>query len=159
MERWQATVRSGDPFEMEYPIRGADGKYRWFLTRVNPVRDRHGQVLRWFGTNTDVDQVKRAEQALRDESHVLELLNSTGSALASTRDLRSLLQSATDAATGIAGARYGAFLYHGRDVTEGKLVFAVHGVRRQHTRVRTLRRVRTEYPVRTGSGGPGPGRP
>jgi PAS domain S-box-containing protein len=121
MERWQATVRSGDPFEMEYPIRGADGKYRWFLTRVNPVRDRHGQVLRWFGTNTDVDQVKRAEQALRDESHVLELLNSTGSALASTRDLRSLLQSATDAATGIAGARYGAFLYHGRDVTEGKL--------------------------------------
>jgi PAS domain S-box-containing protein len=121
MERWQATVRSGDPFEMEYPIRGADGKYRWFLTRVNPVRDRHGQVLRWFGTNTDVDQVKRAEQALRDESHVLELLNSTGSALASTRDLRSLLQSATDAATGIAGARHGAFLYHGRDVAEGKL--------------------------------------
>jgi PAS domain S-box-containing protein len=121
MERWQSTVRSGDPFEMEYPIRGADGKYRWFLTRVNPVRDRHGQVLRWFGTNTDVDQVKRAEQALRDESHVLELLNSTGSALASTRDLRSLLQSATDAATGIAGARHGAFLYHGREVAEGKL--------------------------------------
>jgi PAS domain S-box-containing protein len=121
MERWQATVRSGDPFEMEYPIRGADGKYRWFLTRVNPVRDRHGRVARWFGTNTDVDQVKRAEQALRDESHVLELLNSTGSALASTRDLRSLLQSATDAATGIAGARHGAFLYHSRDVAEGKL--------------------------------------
>jgi PAS domain S-box-containing protein len=121
MERWQATIRSGDPFEMEYPIRGADGKYRWFLTRVNPVRDRHGKVLRWFGTNTDVDEVKRAEQALRDESHVLELLNSTGSALASTRDLRSLLQSATDAATGIAGARHGAFLYHGRDGGEGNL--------------------------------------
>jgi PAS domain S-box-containing protein len=121
MERWQGTVRSGDPFEMEYPIRGADGKYRWFLTRVNPVRDRHGRVVRWFGTNTDVDQVKRAEQALRDESHVLELLNSTGSALASTRDLHSLLQSATDAATGIAGARHGAFLYHGRDDAEGKL--------------------------------------
>jgi PAS domain S-box-containing protein len=120
-ERWQASVRSGDPFEMEYPIRGADGKYRWFLTRVNPVRDLHGRVARWFGTNTDVDQVKRAEQALRDESHVLELLNSTGSALASTRDLHSLLQSATDAATGIAGARHGAFLYHGRDGSEGKL--------------------------------------
>jgi signal transduction histidine kinase len=108
-------MRSGDPFEMEYPIRGADGKYRWFLTRVNPVHDRHGQVLRWFGTNTDVDQVKRAEQALREESHMLELLNSTGSALASTRDLRPLLQAATDAATGIAGARQGAFLYHGSD--------------------------------------------
>jgi PAS domain S-box-containing protein len=121
MERWQACVHSGDPFEMEYPIRGADGKYRWFLTRVNPVRDRHGQVLRWFGTNTDVDEVKRAEQAMRDESHVLELLNSTGSALASTRELRSLLQAATDAATNIAGARHGAFLYHGLDGAEGKM--------------------------------------
>jgi PAS domain S-box-containing protein len=120
-ERWQKCVRSGDPFEMEYPIRGADGEYRWFLTRVNPVRDLHGRVARWFGTNTDVDEVKRAEQALRDESHVLELLNSTGSALASTRDLHSLLQSATDAATGIAGARHGAFLYHGRDGGDGKL--------------------------------------
>ncbi|WP_229412136.1 MULTISPECIES: ATP-binding protein [unclassified Massilia] len=115
LERWSASIKSGNPFEMEYPIRGADGQYRWFLTRVNPVRDRHGKVLRWFGTDTDVDEVKRAEQALRDESHVLELLNSTGSALASTRDLRSLLQVATDAATGIAGARQGAFLYHGRN--------------------------------------------
>jgi len=121
LERWQASVRSGDPFEMEYPIRGADGKYRWFLTRVNPVRDRHGRVARWFGTNTDVDEVKRAEQALRDESHVLELLNSTGSALASTRELHALLQAATDAATGIAGARHGAFLYAGRDGVEGKM--------------------------------------
>jgi len=121
LERWQASVRSGDPFEMEYPIRGADGKYRWFLTRVNPVRDRHGRVVRWFGTNTDVDEVKRAEQALRDESHVLELLNSTGSALASTRELHALLQAATDAATGIAGARHGAFLYAGRDDTDGKM--------------------------------------
>jgi PAS domain S-box-containing protein len=115
VERWETMIRTGDPFEMEYPIRAADGSYRWFLTRVNPVRDRHGRVLRWFGTNTDVDQVKRAEQALRDESHVLELLNSTGSALASTRNLRSLLQSAAEAATGIAGARHGAFLYHGRE--------------------------------------------
>ncbi|MDN4056435.1 ATP-binding protein [Massilia sp. YIM B02763] len=120
-ERWEASMRSGDPFEMEYPIRGTDGKYRWFLTRINPVRDRHGHVLRWFGTNTDVDQVKRAEQALRDESHVLELLNSTGSALASTRDLRSLLQTATDAATGVAGARHGAFLYLAQQQADGNM--------------------------------------
>ena len=114
-EHWASSLRTGDPFEMEYPIRGADGQYRWFLTRVNAVRDRRGKVVRWFGTNTDVDQVKRAEQALREESKVLELLNSTGSALASTRDLRSLLQVATDAASGIAGARFGAFFYHGKE--------------------------------------------
>jgi PAS domain S-box-containing protein len=115
LEHWRASIRSGAPFEMEFPIRGADGQYRWFLTRVNAVRDRNGKVVRWFGTNTDVDQVKRVEQALREESKVLELLNSTGGALASTRDLRSLLQVATDAASGIAGARFGAFFYHGRE--------------------------------------------
>ena len=124
--RWQDSVRTGDPFEMEFPIRGADGAYRWFLTRVNAVRDRLGHVVRWFGTNTDVDQVKRAQQALRDESNVLELLNSTGSALASQRDLRSLLQTVTDAATGISGARFGAFFYYGKD-SDGDL-FTLHAV-------------------------------
>jgi len=114
-EHWASSLRTGEPFEMEYPIRGADGQYRWFLTGVNAVRDRRGKVVRWFGTNTDVDQVKRAEQALREESKVLELLNSTGGALASTRDLRSLLQVATDAASGIAGARFAAFFYHGKE--------------------------------------------
>ena len=115
LARWNDSIRTGNAFEMEYPIRGADGQYRWFLTRVNAVRDRVGHVVRWFGTNTDVDQVKRVQQALREESNVLELLNSTGSALASQRDLRSLLQTVTDAATGISGARFGAFFYHGKD--------------------------------------------
>jgi PAS domain S-box-containing protein len=115
LQHWQAALASGAPFEMEYPMRGADGRYRWFLTRASAVRDGAGAVVRWFGTTTDVDQVKRVEQALREESHVLELLNSTGTALASQRDLRSLLQTTTDAATGIAGARFGAFFYHGKD--------------------------------------------
>lgn len=113
LERWCESIRTGQPFEMEFPIRSASGTFRWFLTRVNAVRDRHGNVIHWFGTNTDVDQVKRAEQALRDESNVLELLNSTGAALASQRDLRSLLQTVTDATTGISGAHFGAFFYHG----------------------------------------------
>ncbi|MDM5177008.1 PAS domain S-box protein [Massilia sp. DJPM01] len=124
--RWHESIRTGNPFEMEFPIRSADGDYRWFLTRVNAVRDRLGHVVRWFGTNTDVDQVKRVQQALRDESNVLELLNSTGSALASQRDLRSLLQTVTDAATGISGARFGAFFYHGKD-SDGDL-FTLHTV-------------------------------
>ncbi|GGE73683.1 ATP-binding protein [Massilia psychrophila] len=115
LQRWNESIRTGNPFDMEFPIRGADGQFRWFLTRVNAVRDRRGHVVRWVGTNTDVDQVKRVQQALRDESNVLELLNSTGSALAGQRDLRSLLQTVTDAATGISGARVGAFFYYGTD--------------------------------------------
>jgi len=115
LEHWDESVRSGTPFEMEFPIRAADGSFRWFLTRVEAVHERDGRVVRWFGTHTDVDQVKRAEQALREESHVLELLNSTGSILASTRDLRSLMQAATDAAAGVCGARFGAFFHYGQE--------------------------------------------
>ncbi|MBB3118197.1 hybrid sensor histidine kinase/response regulator [Pseudoduganella violacea] len=109
--RWRESLRSGTPFEMEFPIRGADGHYRWFLTRANPVRDSTGQLRCWFGTSTDVDQVKRAQEALREESKMLEVLNSTGNALAQRRELRPLLQDVTAAAADISGARFAAFYY------------------------------------------------
>lgn len=111
--RWQESVHSGLPFEMEYPIRARDQQFRWFLTRANPMRDARGNLLRWFGTATDVDQVKRVQEQLRDETTILELLNSTGSALVQQRELTALLQEVTDAATRISGARFGAFFYHG----------------------------------------------
>jgi PAS domain S-box-containing protein len=112
---WEQCRASGAPFELEVPIRSADGEFRWFLTRANPVRSSNGLILRWFGTCTDVDQVKRAQEALRDETAVLELVNRTGTALASTRDLHPLLQELTDAATSISGARFGAFFHQGLD--------------------------------------------
>ncbi|WP_181259377.1 PAS domain-containing protein [Pseudoduganella armeniaca] len=115
LAHWHASLESGEPFEMEVPIRGADGQYRWFLTRANPVRDASGQMLRWFGTSTDVDQVKRAQEALRDETNILEMLNSTGNALARHRDLQPLLHEVTDAATRIVAARFGAFFYRSGD--------------------------------------------
>ena len=61
VERWTASINSRQPFEMEFPLRSAAGDFQWFLTRVNPVFDEHGAVVRWFGTNTNVDRVKRAE--------------------------------------------------------------------------------------------------
>ena len=111
-ERWQHSIRTGDPFEMQFPLRGADGTFRWFLTRVNPVRDGNGQVVRWFGTNTDVDEVKRTQEKLRDETRVLELLNKTGAAIASKLELQTIVQTVTDAATELSGARFGAFFYN-----------------------------------------------
>src|SRR5512142_520898 len=54
LKKWKASIASGQPFEMELPLRGADGTFRWFLTRITPLRDSAGQVLRWFGTHTDV---------------------------------------------------------------------------------------------------------
>ena len=61
MERWRHSLETGTPFEMEFKLRGHDGVFRWFLTRVRPMRDAAGQIVRWVGINTDIDDQKRAE--------------------------------------------------------------------------------------------------
>lgn len=71
-ERWLESVRTGNPFEMEFPLRGADGKYHWFLTRVNPVRDERGNLTRWFGTNTNIDEHRQLLQSLSEARDDLE---------------------------------------------------------------------------------------
>ena len=63
MQRWKASLASGEPFHMEFPLRGRDGEFRWFLTRILPLKDAGGRVVRWFGTNTDVNEVREARQA------------------------------------------------------------------------------------------------
>jgi PAS domain S-box-containing protein len=57
---------AGTPWEDTFPLRGRDGSYRWFLSRAMPIRNAAGEVVRWFGTNTDVTQQVEAEQALRE---------------------------------------------------------------------------------------------
>ena len=59
IERWQHSIATGEPFEMEFPLRGADGVFRWFLTRVKPLRDDDGRIVRWFGSNTNIDERRR----------------------------------------------------------------------------------------------------
>lgn len=59
MEKWTASIRSGKSFEMEFPIRGADGVYRWFLSRAVPVHNTRGEIIRWVGTNTNVDDKRK----------------------------------------------------------------------------------------------------
>jgi PAS domain S-box-containing protein len=59
MQQWRNSLDSGTPFEMEFPIRGADGEYRWFLTRVKPLHDSAGTIVRWFGSNTNIDERRR----------------------------------------------------------------------------------------------------
>jgi PAS domain S-box-containing protein len=64
---WRECLDHGKPAEMVFPLRGADGHYRYFLTRVAPVRDSSGQVVSWFGTNTDVHEQRLAREALDAE--------------------------------------------------------------------------------------------
>ncbi|MCE9566344.1 MAG: PAS domain S-box protein [Planctomycetes bacterium] len=65
-EQWARSLATGEPFDMVFPLKGADGKFRPFLTRVNPLWDRDGRIVYWFGTNTDVSEIKSMEEALRD---------------------------------------------------------------------------------------------
>jgi PAS domain S-box-containing protein len=62
----------GIPWQDTYPLRGRDGHYRWFLSRALPIRNEAGEVIRWFGTNTDVTEQIEAERALRDLNETLE---------------------------------------------------------------------------------------
>ncbi len=58
-------VESGEPWEDTFPLRGRDGRFRWFLSRAYPIRDESGHIVRWFGTNTDVTEQREMEEALR----------------------------------------------------------------------------------------------
>jgi PAS domain S-box-containing protein len=65
LSRWRDAIALAQPFEMEFPLRAADGTFRNFLTRGQPMKDPEGRLVQWFGTCTDVDQLKRIEQSLR----------------------------------------------------------------------------------------------
>jgi PAS domain S-box-containing protein len=66
--RVERSAQTGEPWEDTFPLRGKDGRYRWFLSRALPIRDATGEIVHWFGTNTDVDAQVRAEEALQDAS-------------------------------------------------------------------------------------------
>ncbi|MEJ5990905.1 ATP-binding protein [Ramlibacter sp. PS3R-8] len=66
LERWSHSIATGEPFRMTIPLRGGDGKLRPFFTLVAPLKDEAGQVVQWFGTNTDVSPLHEAEEARRE---------------------------------------------------------------------------------------------
>lgn len=74
VEAWNRAIADGTPFEMTFPLRGVDGEYRRFLTRADPIHDGEGDVLRWFGTNTEVEEQIAAEEALIASRSYLKLL-------------------------------------------------------------------------------------
>jgi len=64
-EEWPTALASGKPFEKEARLRRADGAYRWFLLRAVPLRDEQGNIVKWYGTTSDIEDLKRAENRIR----------------------------------------------------------------------------------------------
>ena len=87
VEQWKTSLATGQPFEMEFPLRGADGVFRQFLTRGHPMKDAEGRVQQWFGTNTDVTEQRRAQREREITIEFLRLVNTS-------KSLRRLIQDA-----------------------------------------------------------------
>jgi PAS domain S-box-containing protein len=90
-DSWRHAVATEQPYDTQYRLRRRDGTYRWFLNKATPVRDADGQVTAWIGTATDIDEQKRAEEALR-------VVVEASSAFAETLDAAVALQRLADIA-------------------------------------------------------------
>jgi PAS domain S-box-containing protein len=89
---WAAAVLHKTAYHIEFRIRRHDGVYRWFKTRAIPLLDSHGQVVKWFGSNTDIEDYKFAESRMRTQLERLDLLDRTTRAIGSRLDAHSILQ-------------------------------------------------------------------
>jgi formate hydrogenlyase transcriptional activator len=74
MDYWGRLLATGEAGEIEARLRRYDGEYRWFLFRAEPVRDNHGDIFKWYGANTDIEDRKRAEALLAAEKRTLEMI-------------------------------------------------------------------------------------
>jgi PAS domain S-box-containing protein len=89
MALWQRSLETGEPYEVEYRFRAADGRYRWHLGRAYPRRDESGEIVEWVGTATDVDDAKRSEET---ERFLAEAGQALGSSLDYTVTLRAVAE-------------------------------------------------------------------
>ena len=75
VSEWMEKVKTGNVFDIEFRIRRNDGIYRWFKTRAVPMHDAEGNIIKWFGSNTDIDEIKKAEEQLHKLNNDLEQSN------------------------------------------------------------------------------------
>jgi PAS domain S-box-containing protein len=74
IKNWSDVTMTGAPFDAEVRFRRFDGEYRWFLVRAVPLSDESGTIIKWFGTNTQIDERKKADAVLAGENKILEMV-------------------------------------------------------------------------------------
>jgi len=90
IEAWKTAHETGTPYEIKHRVRRSDGSYSWYLTRAFPIRNEKGEIVKWFGTGTDIDAIKQAEFALEAAKRIAEDANQKLKELASTDALTGL---------------------------------------------------------------------
>jgi PAS domain S-box-containing protein len=91
-QAWSNATARGAPYDIEFRIRRADGVFRWFKTRAVPLEDGHGQIVKWFGSNTDFEAYKQAETHLQMQLERLGLLDRITRAIGARQDLHSVFE-------------------------------------------------------------------
>ncbi len=91
-EEWNRVVSSGDTYDISFRIRRFDGVYRWFKTRAVPLRDPAGRILKWFGSNTDIEDFVVAERKLKVQLERMQLLDRTTHAIGAHHELRKVFE-------------------------------------------------------------------
>ena len=89
---WARVLSSGDSYDLSYRIRRFDGVYRWFKTRAVPLRDPAGRILKWFGSNTDIEDFVLAERKLKVQLERMQLLDRITHAIGIHQDLRKVFE-------------------------------------------------------------------
>ena len=97
LDRWRASIRTGSSFELEFPLQGVDGRFRWFLTRSVPIKDADGHVVRWFGTNTNIDEQAALARTLQERARLAVFTAEVGTALTQSETLPEMLSRCCDA--------------------------------------------------------------
>jgi PAS domain S-box-containing protein len=111
-EAWDAAFASRSLYTVEYRLRSAGGGYRQVSVRGVPIVGADGRPKEWIGTLADVTDEKLSAARLREQAEIIETVNRTGQMIAGELDVRKVIQSVTDAATELSGARFGSFFYN-----------------------------------------------
>lgn len=125
-------MRTRTGFSVEARFRRADGALRILHTDAQPRFGPGGEFLGMIGVNVDVTETRAAEEALRRETRLLEVVNDTGATVAAERDVDKIVQKITDAGVEISGAQFGAFFYNVVDERgESYTLYALSGAPRE----------------------------
>jgi len=93
MAGWHKTLEAGQAFDIEFRIRRHDGAWRWFKTRAMPTHDEFGHITKWYGSNTDIEDLKQGERALRESEARSKLLSETAGRLLESPDPQRIVNS------------------------------------------------------------------
>ncbi|MES2505588.1 MAG: PAS domain S-box protein [Verrucomicrobiota bacterium] len=132
LAEWQEICRQGGIWEKELRYKGVDGQWHPVLSRGIPIRNPKGEIVQWAGINLDISTFKKTEEALRQQSKILAVLNHVSSSLVAERNLEKIVQSVTDASREISGAQFGAFFYNvTNEKGEAYTLYTLSGVPRE----------------------------